>query len=228
MDLSTMQPTEKVTFFGMTSATSGFLMQHQIAYVSKGNSLDVAVEVRPDGAPLLYLLDGLHQQLRAVTMADLHQRYPHLPGKPALVRAKSLATLVSENVPADLGQQLYLAHYEDSGNRAGLLHAAYDAAQAAGVTPATARWYSQDFVQAAFFGYGLDQEFTNRGLFRGPAAFPTTGHKTVKRQLGQLQLAGVLRYEALPKEGGFYLHFNRQFLPGLAQQLPAFFATFLV
>lgn len=227
MDSPALQCAEKTTFFGMTSATAAFLTQHQIAYISKGNFLDVVAEARPDGPPLLYLLDGLHQQLRAVTTADLLHHYAHLPGAPEVVHAKALSILASEHAPPNLGRQLYLAHHEDSGNRAGLLNAAYDAARAAGVTYATARWYSQDFVQAAFFGYGLDQEFTNRGLFRGPAAFPTTSHKTVKRQLGQLQLAGVLRYEALPKEGGYYLHFNREFLPGLAAQLPAFFATFL-
>lgn len=227
MALSLPTTAEKVTFFGMTTATPAFLAQHQIAYVSKGNFLDVVAETQSNGRPLLYLLDGLHQQLRSVTMPDLLQRYAHLGGNSEAVREKALAILASEHAPPDLGHQLYLARHEDSDNRAGLLHAAYDAALAAGVTHATARWFGQDFVQDAFFGYGLDQEFTNRGLFRGPDAF-STGHKTVKRQLSQLQLAGVMRYEALPKEAGFFLRFNRQYLPGLAQPpLPGFFSTFL-
>jgi hypothetical protein len=41
-------------------------------------------------------------------------------------------------------------------------------------------------------------------------------------------LAGVMAYEALPKEAGFYLRFNRQYLPGIKQEkLPQFFATFM-
>jgi len=217
----------KVEFFGITTATPDFLLRHGINYAKKGHSTDVIVEAGQDGQPLMYLLDGIGQELRMVTLPELNKRYAHLEGKPEAIKKQALAVLASEHSQRELGELLYLAHFEDMNSRAALLGSAYDAAKDSGVTHATARWFGQYFVQDAFFGYGMDQEFTDRGIFRGPEAFDLS-YKTVKSQLNKLQKAGVMSYESLPKEGGFYLRFNRQCLPGIKhEKLPSFFDSFL-
>lgn len=227
MDSFSTNKAGKVEFFGMTTATPDFLLKHNISYVHKGHSMDVMVETGEAGNPQMYLLNGLGQQLRKVTLAELAKRYAHLDGKSEAVIKKALAVLAKEDSQSELGELLYLAHYEDVNSRAALLGAAYDAAKDSGVTHATARWFGQYFVQDAFFGYGMDQEFTDQGVFRGPEAFDSSP-TTVKKQLKQLQQAGVMAYEVLPKEAGFYLKFNRQYLPGIKQEsLPQFFETFL-
>lgn len=226
MDSFTINKAGKVEFFGMTTATPDFLLKHGVSYAHQGHSLDVIVETRQDGTPLMYLLAD-NQQLRVVTLPELSKRYAHLDGKPESAKKRALTVIADEHSHSELGELLYLAHYEDVDSQAPLLNAAYNAAKGAGVTHATARWFGQSFVQDAFFGYGEDQEFTDQGVFRGPAAFDSTP-ATVKQQLKRLQQAGIMAYEALPKEAGFYLRFNRQSLPIINQEkLPRFFDTFM-
>lgn len=222
-----MNKAGKVEFFGSTTATPDFLQKHGISYAHKGHSMDVMVGTGQNEHPQMYLLDGLGQQLRVMSLPELDKRYAHLNGKPDSIKMKALALVADEDPQGRLGELVYLAFHEDVDNRVGLIGAAYEAAKSAGVTHATARWFGQYFVQDAFFGYGTDQEFTDQGVFRGPEAFDSEA-VTVSRQLKKLQQAGVMTYEALPKAAGYYLRFNRQSLPGINyEKLPRFFDTFL-
>lgn len=122
-----------------------------------------------------------------------------------------------------VGDLVYLAHYEDMDRTPALINLAYDAAKQRDVTHATARWFAQYFVKDALFGFGSDQQFTERGIFRGPDAF-ISEPVTVKRQLKKLAQAGVLTYETAPKEAGFYFKINHECLPGVRpENLPLFF-----
>ena len=131
-------------------------------------------------------------------------------GSRPLLLKKALTTRTG----AGVGELLYRAHYEDTDSRNGVINVAYDAAISAGVTHATAHWFGCYFVEDAFLGYAMDQEFIEKGVFRGPDAF-SVAHATVKKQLTQLQLAGLLRFEAVAKQGGFYVQFNRLSFQGL-------------
>lgn len=214
--------TGKVEFFGMTTATPDFLNKQGILHAEKGYSADGMVQVDTDGALQLYILEALDKELRVVPLSP--------PQKAASLDDKLLAIIkknLSASMGAGIGELLYRAHYEDNDTRAGMVHVAYDAAISAGVTHATARWFGVYFVQDALFGFGMDQEFTDRGVFRGPAAF-SVAPSTVKKQLSMLQLAGLLRYEAVAKQGGFYVQFNRLAFPGLdLEKLPNFFNCLL-
>jgi hypothetical protein len=227
MDSFSMNIVGNVPVFGFTTVTPDFLLKHGISYTRKGHSTDAIVETGQNGKQLVYLLDGPGQQLRVVTFPEPTKRYAHLDGKSESFKEKVLDVIASEDSSSEFGELLYLAHYEDGNSRAALLGAAYDAALGSGVTHATARWFSQYFVQDAFFSYGMAQEFTDKGIFRGTEAFDSS-HKTIKKQLNLLQQAGVMAYESLPKEASFYLRFNRQSMPGIKQEkLPRFFNTFL-
>ncbi|WP_156126572.1 hypothetical protein [Hymenobacter sp. DG25B] len=216
----------KVKFFGLTTASPDFLLKNGISFVRSGGMEDLFVETSQDGKSLVYLLNQ-SQQLRVVPLAKLNRRYAELEGKSTAVAKSGFDELAKRGVDVGSGTLVYQGHFEDVHNRGALIPSAYDAAKALGVTHATARWFGFYLVPDAFFGFKDDQEFTDQGFFIGPEGFQSA-YSTIKRQLKLLQEAGTLAYESVPKEGGFYLRFNRQCLPGMNQELlPRFFTAFL-
>jgi len=214
----TVTETGKVEFFGLTTATPDFLEKHGITSAQKLDSDDLLVQTRPDGTTTWYVYEGIEQKLRLVSLAG------HLPAIPS---PAALEETFASHAGTRLGELLYRGHFDDVDTRAGLIDVTYDAAISAGVTHATARWFACYFVEDAFLGLGMDQEFTERGVFRGPDAF-SSSPETVKKQLTQLQRAGLLRFEAVAKQGGFYVQFNRLSFPGVPlEKLPDFFSSLL-
>lgn len=209
-------------FFGLTTASAEFLRQHGVYYTRTDGNLDVFVEKSSTGRVLVYLL--YHPgQLRVASLAELQRTYPSVTAE-----AAGLNKLPVEKLYDDIhsvGQLVYRNHFEDPENRSSLLHSAYDAARNRGVTRATAQWFGQYLVQDAFGGLGTDQQFTAEGVRYGANNFAST-EATVRRQLGLLQTAGALTFTRDKADPGFFVRYNKEYLPDLAHELaPQFFTA---